>query len=96
MQYVRLGKTGLEVSRICFGCMSFGTVMEERPWVLGLDEARPLFRIVWDAGINFFDTANVLLPGTSEEIFRCDPQGVGAARRNRGRHQGFRLHAAWP
>ena len=68
MQYVRLGKTGLEVSRICFGCMSFGTVMEERPWVLGLDEARPLFHKAWDAGINFFDTANVYAAGTSEEI----------------------------
>ncbi len=68
MQYTRLGKTGLEVSRICFGCMSFGTVMEERPWVLGLDEARPLFHKAWDAGINFFDTANVYAAGTSEEI----------------------------
>ncbi|MDB5562602.1 MAG: alcohol dehydrogenase [Hyphomicrobiales bacterium] len=68
MQYTRLGKTGLEVSRICFGCMSFGKITDERPWVLGLDEARPLFRRAWDAGINFFDTANVYAAGTSEEI----------------------------
>ncbi|HEV7718307.1 MAG TPA: aldo/keto reductase [Arsenicitalea sp.] len=68
MQYTRLGKTGLEVSRICFGCMSFGKLTDERPWVLGLDEARPLFRRAWDAGINFFDTANVYAAGTSEEI----------------------------
>ncbi len=68
MHYARFGKSGLEVSRICFGCMSFGRVMEERPWVLGLDEARPLFRKAWEAGINFFDTANVYAAGSSEEI----------------------------
>ncbi|MGO4117487.1 aldo/keto reductase [Rhizobium ruizarguesonis] len=68
MKTTRLGKTGLEVSRICFGCMSFGKQTDERPWVLGLDEARPLFKRAWDAGINFFDTANVYAQGTSEEI----------------------------
>ncbi|MGN6101830.1 MAG: aldo/keto reductase [Devosia sp.] len=68
MDYVRLGRTGLEVSRICFGCMSFGKVTDERPWVLGLDEARPLFRRAFEAGINFFDTANVYAEGTSEEV----------------------------
>jgi 1-deoxyxylulose-5-phosphate synthase len=68
MDYVRLGRTGLEVSRICFGCMSFGKPTENRPWVLPLDEARPLYRKAWDAGINFFDTANVYAEGTSEEI----------------------------
>jgi len=68
MNYTRLGRTGLEVSRICFGCMSFGKVTDERPWVLGLDEARPLYRRAWDAGINFFDTANVYAQGTSEEV----------------------------
>ncbi len=68
MRTTRLGRTGLEVSRICFGCMSFGKVTEERPWVLGIEEARPMFRRAWDAGINFFDTANVYAQGTSEEI----------------------------
>lgn len=68
MKTVRLGKTGLEVSRICFGCMSFGKQTDERPWVLGLDEARPMFKRAWDAGINFFDTANVYAQGSSEEI----------------------------
>jgi aryl-alcohol dehydrogenase-like predicted oxidoreductase len=68
MDYARLGRTGLEVSRICFGCMSFGTNKVERPWVLGLDEARPIFRKAWEAGINFYDTANVYAAGTSEEI----------------------------
>lgn len=68
MKTTRLGRTGLEVSRICFGCMSFGKVTEERPWVLGLDDARPMFLRAWEAGINFFDTANVYAQGTSEEI----------------------------
>lgn len=68
MKTTRLGRTGLEVSRICFGCMSFGKLTDERPWVLGLDEARPMFQQAWEAGINFFDTANVYAEGTSEEI----------------------------
>lgn len=68
MKYVKLGQTGLEVSRICFGCMSFGSKTDERPWVLSLDEARPLFRKAWESGITFFDTANVYANGTSEEI----------------------------
>lgn len=68
MDITRLGRTGLEVSRICFGCMSFGKATENRPWVLGLEEARPLYRRAWEAGINFFDTANVYAEGTSEEI----------------------------
>lgn len=68
MQYARLGRSGLEVSRICFGCMSFGKVTEDRPWVYGLDDARPIFRKAYESGINFFDTANVYAQGTSEEI----------------------------
>jgi 1-deoxyxylulose-5-phosphate synthase len=68
MDYLRLGKTGLQVSRICFGAMSFGKVTEQRPWVVGLDEARPMFKRAWDAGVNFYDTANVYAEGTSEEI----------------------------
>jgi 1-deoxyxylulose-5-phosphate synthase len=68
MQTVRLGRTGLEVSRLCFGCMSFGKITAERPWVLGLDAARPMFRRAWESGITFYDTANVYAEGTSEEI----------------------------
>jgi aryl-alcohol dehydrogenase-like predicted oxidoreductase len=68
MDYVRLGRSGLEVSRICFGTMSFGKKTDERPWVLGLDEARPMFRAAWEGGITFYDTANVYAEGTSEEI----------------------------
>jgi aryl-alcohol dehydrogenase-like predicted oxidoreductase len=68
MKTIRFRRTGLEVSRICFGCMSFGKATDERPWVLGVEEAQPMFRRAWEAGINFFDTANVYAQGTSEEI----------------------------
>ncbi len=68
MEYARLGKTGLEVSRIAFGCMSIGVPGERRPWTLAEDDARPLFRHAWDAGINFFDTANSYSEGSSEEV----------------------------
>ena len=68
MQYTRLGSSGLEVSRLCFGCMSFGTPDETRPWILQEDAARPLLRAGYEAGINFFDTANVYAGGSSEEI----------------------------
>jgi aryl-alcohol dehydrogenase (NADP+) len=68
MQYARLGRTGLQVSRICLGCMSFGDNTKGRAWVLGEDQARPIMRAAWEAGINFYDTANVYSAGTSEEI----------------------------
>jgi aryl-alcohol dehydrogenase-like predicted oxidoreductase len=68
MQYTRLGKSGLEVSRICLGCMSFGNPGERRPWTLPEDEARPIFRAAWDAGVNFIDTANSYSEGSSEEV----------------------------
>ena len=69
MDYVRLGRTGLEVSRVCLGCMSYG--VPERgphPWTLPEDAARPLIERALELGINFFDTANVYSDGTSEEI----------------------------
>jgi aryl-alcohol dehydrogenase (NADP+) len=68
MQYARLGRTGLQVSRICLGCMSFGDSTKGRAWVLGEDQARPIMRAAWEAGINFYDTANVYSAGTSEDI----------------------------
>jgi 1-deoxyxylulose-5-phosphate synthase len=69
MQYTRLGKTGLEVSRICLGCMSFGDPNAgSHTWTLPEADARPIMRAAWEAGINFFDTANVYSAGTSEEI----------------------------
>lgn len=69
MKYVRLGHTGLEVSRICLGCMSYGAPERgNHQWVLNEEESRPFIRKALDLGINFFDTANVYSDGTSEEI----------------------------
>ena len=69
MDYVNLGSTGLQVSRLCLGCMSYGEPLRgDHPWSLDVDAARPFFRQALDAGINFFDTANVYSAGSSEEI----------------------------
>ena len=75
MDYARLGDTGLKVSRICLGCMSYGdpdradpSGTKRWPWALREDDAKPFFRRALDAGINFFDTANVYSTGASEEI----------------------------
>lgn len=69
MQYARIGKTGLEVSRICLGCMSFGEPNRgTHEWTLNEEASRPILRAAWEAGINFYDTANVYSAGTSEEI----------------------------
>ena len=67
MQYAKLGRTGLSVSRICLGCMSYGD-KKWRDWVLTVEEAREHFTEALEAGINFFDTANVYSVGVSEEI----------------------------
>src|SRR5665213_2211294 len=69
MDYITLGHTGLKVSRITLGCMSYGAPSRGRQtWSIDRDEAAPYFRQALDAGINFFDTANVYSDGTSEEI----------------------------
>jgi aryl-alcohol dehydrogenase-like predicted oxidoreductase len=69
MKYVRLGSTGLEVSRLVLGCMSFGEPKRgSHPWTLDEESSRPLIRQAVEAGINFFDTANVYSAGSSEEI----------------------------
>ena len=69
MKYGKLGTTGLDVSAICLGCMSYGEPDRgPHPWSLGEDDARPFFRQAIDAGINFFDTANTYSAGSSEEI----------------------------
>jgi aryl-alcohol dehydrogenase (NADP+) len=65
MKYVKLGKTGIDVSRICLGMMSFGN---KREWEIEIDQARPIVEKALDLGINFFDTANVYSAGRSEEI----------------------------
>ena len=69
MKYVRLGHTGLQVSRLCLGCMSYGEPERgNHPWTLPEAASRPFLKKALDAGINFFDTANVYSDGSSEEI----------------------------
>jgi aryl-alcohol dehydrogenase-like predicted oxidoreductase len=69
MQYVKLGRTGLDVSRICLGCMSYGEAARGgHAWALDEESARPFFKQALDGGINFFDSANVYSAGTSEEF----------------------------
>jgi aryl-alcohol dehydrogenase (NADP+) len=67
MEYTRLGSTGTKVSRICLGCMSYGTP-EWREWVLPEEESMPFFRRAVEAGINFFDTADMYSKGESERV----------------------------
>ena len=69
MQYRALGNTGLQVSRICLGCMTYGIPDRgAHTWTLAEDESRPFIKRALELGINFFDTANVYSDGTSEEI----------------------------
>jgi aryl-alcohol dehydrogenase-like predicted oxidoreductase len=81
MQYTNLGRTGLQVSRICLGCMSFGAPNRgNHPWTLDEEAARPIIRQALEAGVTFFDTANVYSDGTSEEI-------LGRALRDHARRE---------
>src|ERR687889_1029162 len=69
MDYVRLGRSGLEVSRLCLGCMTYGTPDRgNHPWTLDEEQSRPFIKRALELGITFFDTANVYSDGTSEEI----------------------------
>ena len=71
MQYVKLGHTGLDISKIGLGMMSFGKPGSENglfPWARDFDEAKPIFKRAIDLGINYFDTANIYQMGTSEEV----------------------------
>jgi len=69
MQYTKLGATGLDVSRICLGCMTFAIEGRgHRPWTLDEEKSRPIIRQALELGVNFFDTANVYAEGSSEEI----------------------------
>ncbi len=67
MEYVKLGKTGMKVSRLCLGCMTFGTP-KWNEWVLDEDASRPFFQQAIENGINFFDTADMYSIGVSEEV----------------------------
>jgi aryl-alcohol dehydrogenase-like predicted oxidoreductase len=70
MQYVKLGRTGLDVSRICLGCMSYGEAARGgHPWALDEETSRPFYVQALDAGINFFDTANAYGDGASESAW---------------------------
>lgn len=68
MEYTRLGDSGLKISRLTLGCMSFGTPNQFQDWSLDDEAASPLFRQAVELGITFWDTANVYGGGTSEEI----------------------------
>jgi aryl-alcohol dehydrogenase-like predicted oxidoreductase len=81
MDYVRLGKTGLKVSRICLGCMTYGVPDRgAHPWSLNEEQSRPFIKRALELGITFFDTANTYSDGTSEEI-------VGRALRDFARRE---------
>ena len=79
MRYVNLGNTGLKVSRICLGMMTYGS-KKWRQWVLEEPESRAFIQRAWDAGINFFDTADVYSNGVSEEILGRAVREIGISR----------------
>jgi aryl-alcohol dehydrogenase (NADP+) len=81
MQYVNLGSTGMKVSRLCLGMMSYGS-KQWRTWILEEEEARPFVRRALDAGINFFDTADVYSTGESERITGKLLREFGVKREN--------------
>ncbi len=79
MDYVNLGKAGVKVSRICFGCMTIGTT-KWRNWVKDEEDARALIRRALDLGINYFDTANAYSDGVSEEVLGRALRDFGPGR----------------
>jgi len=79
MQYVNLGKTGIKVSRLCLGMMSYGS-KKWREWVLEEEQAKPFMKRALDAGINFFDTADVYSLGASEEVLGNLLKALGVKR----------------
>jgi len=81
MQYVNLGKSGLKVSRICLGMMSYGT-SKWRPYILDEEPSRPFIKKALDAGINFFDTADIYSNGVSEELTGKFLRELGVKREN--------------
>lgn len=68
MEYAKLGSTGMDVSRICMGCMGFGDKLPGQDWWIGESDAHPIVQRALELGVNFFDTANVYQAGRSEEI----------------------------
>ena len=81
MKYTQLGNTGIEVSRICVGCMSYGKPSEDfHLWTLNQEETTKMIKHALDLGVNFFDTANVYSHGTSEEFLGKALKDLGVAR----------------
>ena len=68
MEYIRFGNTGLKVSKICLGCMTYGQPTDRWPWALNEEQSRPFIQKALELGINFFDTADVYTAGASEEV----------------------------
>jgi len=79
MEYINLGPTGLKVSRLCLGAMTYGS-KQWRPWVLEEEEARPFIRQALEFGINYFDTADMYSVGKSEEILGRALKDLGPGR----------------
>src|ERR1700739_5013271 len=79
MKYTNLGSTGLKVSRICLGCMTYGT-KKWRQWVLDEEQGRPLIKQALEAGINFFDTADMYSLGASEQVLGRALKDFGPSR----------------
>src|SRR5688572_11463513 len=81
MQYINLGKTGMKVSRLCLGMMSYGS-KKWREWILEEEESKPFIKRALDAGINFFDTADVYSLGESERVTGNILKDLGVRREN--------------
>src|SRR5260370_38457217 len=79
MDYLSLGNTGLKVSRLCLGCMSYGS-SQRREWILDEEQSLPFFKQAIDAGINFFDTADMYSGGLSEEVTGRALKNLGLRR----------------
>jgi aryl-alcohol dehydrogenase (NADP+) len=79
MDYANLGRSGLNVSRICLGCMTYGN-SRWRPWVLDREASLPFFRQAWEAGITFYDTADMYSDGVSEEVTGWALRELGVPR----------------
>ncbi len=80
MKFINLGKSGLRVSRICFGVMSFGKTGTQRPWIVSEETAHAMVKKALDAGVNFFDTAETYQNGESEEALGRALKAVGVHR----------------
>jgi len=93
MEFGNLGSTGVKVSRLALGMMTYGA-KSWREWVLEWDESAPLIKRAFEAGINFFDTADVYSLGASEEITGRAVKEF-AARRGGGRHEGVQSDERW-